>query len=115
MCYLDLILIKHTILSDKNIILTSISWPIQAIEALRYTAHKTENATQIGETASVRYDTDPRTGILTNDSAACSNHLKLYFSNVSQCYENIGLQTYRANNSAAPLCSTSKCTPKLNH
>lgn len=55
----------------KKIILTRISWPIQAKEIRRNTAHKTANATQNGETASVKCETAPKKGTLTNDSPAC--------------------------------------------
>lgn len=67
---------------------------------------------QSGETARVRYDTDPRTGTLTYDSAACLNHLKLNFSNnVSQCHENIGrLRIYQADGSVNPVLSKQKKT-----
>jgi len=67
---------------NKNC-LTRISWPIQAKEIERKTAQTTANAMQKGETASVRYETAPKKGTLTNDSPAGWNHLKLYLLGVS--------------------------------
>jgi len=59
-------------------ILTSISWPIQAKETVRYTAQTTANAMQNGATAKVRYERGPKNGTLMYDSPACLNHLYNY-------------------------------------
>ena len=71
-------------------VLTRISCPIQAKLMRRKTAQTTANAMQNGDTAKVRYETAPKNGTLTNDSAACSNHLKLYlFTCQSHNFQNL--------------------------